>query len=351
MKRCTPLFHSIFVIALLATAVGCSSKSFTVTCDLSPILAQYDGGTVIDSILVQYMLPDGEYATLGRAEVTGNVARYSGKIQEPAIGKLRFFLTVPGGSGSSESNLILEPGDITADEKYSFHGSQGNDAVHAALDQLALCANDPHAVQDLVDEFQRKNDDVATAFFFSKTIPQLGLEGWAETLGSMGEGVQNHPYIQKLSESVSKVLAAQRAQEAMSPGARYRDFQGTWEGKEYKLSDFVNQGKYVLVDFWASWCNPCRKEIPNIIRTYNKYKNKGLEVIGVAVSDKPEDTAKAVKELGINYTVFNETDDSASDAYGIQSIPQILFFGPDGTIIATDLRGDEIEQSVKRALK
>ena len=348
MKRCTPLFHSIFVIALLAAAVGCSSKSFTVTCDLSPILAQYDGGTVIDSILVQYMAPNGEYATLGRAEVTGNVARYSGIIQEPTIGKMRFFLTVPGGSGSSECNLILEPGDITADEKFSFHGSQGNDAVHAALDQLALCANDPQAVQDLVDEFQRKNDDVATAYFFSKTIPQLGLERWAETLGSMGDGVQNHPYIQKFSESVNRALVGQ---EAMSPGARYRDFQGTWEGKEYKLSDFVNQGKYVLVDFWASWCNPCRKEIPNIIRTYNKYKDKGLEVIGVAVSDKPEDTAKAVKELGINYTVFNETDGSASNAYGIQSIPQILLFGPDGTILATGMRGEEIEQSVKRALK
>lgn len=348
MKHCMPIVRSIFATALLTAAVGCSSKSFTITCDLSPILAQYDGGTVIDSILVQYMAPDGAYATLGRAEVTGNVARYSGKIEKPAIGKMKFFLTVPGGSGTSECNLILEPGDIKADEKFSFHGSRGNDAVNAALDRLALCADDPQAVQALCDEFQRKNDDVATAAFFSKTIPQLGLERWAEMLGSMGDGVRNHPYIQKLSESVNKVLAGQ---EAMSPGARYRDFQGTWEGKEYKLSDFVNQGKYVLVDFWASWCNPCRKEIPNIIRTYNKYKNKGLEVIGVAVSDKPEDTARAVKELEINYTVFNETDGSASDAYGIQSIPQILFFGPDGTILATDLRGDEIEQSVKRALK
>ena len=111
------------------------------------------------------------------------------------------------------------------------------------------------------------------------------------------------------------------------------------------------QGKYVLVDFWASWCNPCRKEIPNIIRTYNKYKGKGLAVIGVAVSDKPEDTARAIKELGINYTVFNETDNSASAAYAIQSIPQILFIGPDGTILASGMRGAEIEETVKSYLK
>ena len=136
----------------------------------------------------------------------------------------------------------------------------------------------------------------------------------------------------------------------MSPGAQYKDFQGTWEGKEYKLSDFVSHGKYVLVDFWASWCEPCRKEIPNIIRTYNKYKGKGLEVIGVAVSDKPEETAKAVKKLGINYTVFNETDNSASTAYGIQSIPQILLIGPDGTILKQGLRGESIGEAVKEAL-
>ena len=342
MKHITS--YILLTAAFLTAAVGCASKSFTLTCDMSPIIAQYQAGATLDSVLVQYMLPDGEYATLGRAEVTGNIARYSGKIDKPAIGKVKFFLTVPGGSGSSECNLILEPGNISADEKFSFHGSKGNDAVNVALDKLALCADDPQAVQALFDEFQDRQGDVATAALLAKTIPQLGLEGWAGQREARGDGVKNHPYIKNLSQSVNQVLSAQ---DAMSPGVRYRDFQGTWEGKEYKLSDFVNQGKYVLVDFWASWCNPCRKEIPNIIRTYNKYKGKGLAVIGVAVSDKPEDTARAVKELGINYTVFNETDNSASTAYAIQSIPQILFFGPDGTILATDMRGEEIEETVK----
>ena len=333
-------------LALLA-AVGCTSKSFTLTCDMSPVLAMYQEGATVDSVLVQYMLPDGEYATLGRAAVSGNIASYSGKIAGPAIGKLKFFLTVPGGSGSSECNLLLEPGNISADEKFSFHGSKGNDAVNEALDKLAQCTDDAQATQALFDDFRGRQGDVATAAFFAKAIQPLGMERWAGMLDSMGDGVRNHPYIASLSKNVLKSLAAQRAQEAMSSGARYRDFQGTWEGKEYKLSDFVNRGKYVLVDFWASWCNPCRKEIPDIIRTYDKYKGKGLEVIGVAVSDKPEDTARAVKELGINYTVFNETDNSASTAYGIQSIPQILLIGPDGTILATDLRGEEIEETVK----
>lgn len=339
----------LYLAAALLVA-GCTSKSFTLTCDMSPVLAMYQEGSTVDSVLVQYMLPDGEYATLGRAEVTESIVQYSGKIAEPVFGRLKFYLTVPGGTGSSECNLIIEPGDISTDEKLTFHGSKGNDAVNAALDKLALCADDPQAVQALFEDLQSKHGDVATAVCFAKSISLLGLERWADMLGSMSDGVRNHPYIKNLSKNVNKKLAAQRARDAMSPGAQYKDFQGTWEGKEYKLSDFVSHGKYVLVDFWASWCEPCRKEIPNIIRTYNKYKGKGLEVIGVAVSDKPEDTAKAVKELGINYTVFNETDDSASAAYGIQSIPQILLIGPDGTILKQGLRGENIADAVKEAL-
>ena len=330
--------------------IGCTSKSFTLTCDMSPVLALYQEGSTVDSVLVQYMLPDGEYATLGRAEVTESIAHYSGKIAEPVFGKLIFFLKVPGGTGSSECHLIIEPGDISTNEKFTFYGSQENDAVNVALDKLSLCADDSLAVQALFEDFQSKHGNVATTACFAKAISQLGMERWAGMLGSMSDGVRNHPYIKDLSRNVNKTLAAQHAQEAMSPGAQYRDFRGTWEGKEYKLSDFVNRGKYVLVDFWASWCGPCRKEIPNIIRTYNKYKGKGLEVIGVAVSDKPEDTAKAVKKLGINYTVFNETDNSASSAYGIQSIPQILLIGPDGTILKQGLRGENVGEAVKEAL-
>lgn len=346
MKHVRISFYGLFSAVCLTAAVGCTSKPFTLTCEMTPVIAMYQEGTVVDSVLVQYMLPDGEYATLGRAEVSENIASYSGKIAGPVIGQLKIFLTVPGGSGLSECNMIIEPGgNICADEKLSFYGSKGNDVVNAALDKLAICTDDPQAVQALLDEFQDRQGDVVTVAFFVKALPQLGLERWADLLDSMGDGVRNHPYIKNLSQSVNREIDVLHAREAMSPGARYKNFYGVWEGKEYKLSDFI--GKYVLIDFWASWCNPCREEIPNIIRTYNKYRGKGPEVIGVAVSDKPEDTARAVKKLGINYTVFNEKDNSASAAYGIQSIPQIVLIGPDGTILATGIRGEEIEETVK----
>ncbi len=349
MKHNRPLFRSLLLTALLGAA-GCSSSQVTVTSDLTPILSRYANGSTVDSVLVQALTSDGTYQTLGYAQVDGKTATFSGKITEPVFGKIKYCLSVPGGTGSSESIFILEPGNISADEALSFRGTKRNDAVNEALEKLEQCADDPQAVRTLFDDFQSRQQDVTTAYFFAKAIPALGLERWVSLLKTTSDEVRNNPYISNLSQSVEKALAAQRAREATTPGAQYADFRGTWEGKEYSLSDFVNQGKYVLVDFWASWCGPCREEIPNIIRAYNQFKDKGFEVIGVAVSDKPKDTAKAVEDLGISYTVFNETDESASKAYGIQAIPQIILISPDGTILASDLRGEEIEKTVKDIL-
>lgn len=347
MKHNRTLSCSILLAALLVAA-SCSSQRVNLTCNLAPVKARFDIRATIDSVLILGLTPDGEYQTIGHATINGNTATFTSEIDEPVFGKIKYILTVPGGTGSSESNFILEPGDIISNDAFTFHGSKGNDAVNEALEKLAQCIDDPQAVRALVDDFQRKHDDVTTASFFTKALPQLGLERWASLLKTTSDGVKNHPHISQMSKSVEKNLEAQRVQALMVPGAQYADFRGLWEGKEYRLSDFVNQGKYVLVDFWASWCGPCREEIPNILRTYNQFKGKGLEVIGVAVSDNPANTAKASEDLGINYTVFNESDESASKAYGIQAIPQIILIGPDGTILANDLRGEEIEETVKK---
>ncbi|MBQ7463127.1 MAG: TlpA family protein disulfide reductase, partial [Bacteroidaceae bacterium] len=110
-------------------------------------------------------------------------------------------------------------------------------------------------------------------------------------------------------------------------------------------------GKYVLVDFWASWCGPCRAEIPNLITAYNKYKDKGFTVLGVAVNDKPEATLKAIKDDGIPYPQILNSQQIAASAYGIISIPEIILFAPDGTILARGLRGEEIEKRLAEIFK
>ncbi len=132
----------------------------------------------------------------------------------------------------------------------------------------------------------------------------------------------------------------------------FADFEGQDSaGRTVKLSDYVGRGKYVLVDFWASWCGPCRKETPVIAQAYEKYKDKGLEVLGIFVADKPENLGKAVKELNITWPQMIDTNNAAGKLYGVRGIPHIVLFGPDGKIVARGLRGEAIDRTLSEYLK
>jgi thiol-disulfide isomerase/thioredoxin len=136
-----------------------------------------------------------------------------------------------------------------------------------------------------------------------------------------------------------------------SEGKMFKDFSAEYEGKVTKLSDYVGKGKYVLVDFWASWCGPCKAEIPNLIKVYNQYKGDKFEVLGVATWDEPADTKKAIEKMSIPYPQMLNAQKAGSDAYGINGIPQIILFGPDGKILKRNLRGAALEKAVAEALK
>ena len=130
-------------------------------------------------------------------------------------------------------------------------------------------------------------------------------------------------------------------------GAKYEDFTVEYDGRRTKLSDYVGHGQYVLIDFWASWCGPCRAEIPNLMAVYQKYKDQGLMVVGIASWDKPEASLKAIEEDGVSYPQIINAQDIATNAYNIGGIPHIILFAPDGTILARGLRGEEIEKKLK----
>lgn len=117
------------------------------------------------------------------------------------------------------------------------------------------------------------------------------------------------------------------------------------------FEDYVGAGKYTLVDFWASWCGPCRKETPNVVAVFDKYRDKGLVVIGVPVNDKLDATVQALKDLGIHYPQVLDPKMKLAEQFNVAGIPYIILFDPEGNIVADDLREDAIEAAIKKVLK
>ncbi len=155
--------------------------------------------------------------------------------------------------------------------------------------------------------------------------------------------------------TILKYKSVLDAKNSTAAGKMFTDFTvvqdpASPEKSTVKFSDYVGKGKYVLVDFWASWCGPCKREIPNIAAVYDKYKGADFDVLSVAVWDKPEDTAKAAKEHGVVWSQIVNAQRIPTDIYGIQGIPHIMLVGPDGVIIKRDLRGDDIAKAVAEAL-
>lgn len=214
------------------------------------------------------------------------------------------------------------------------------------------------AQEKIVNEFYGKIKPLAEADLKEHSNDAIGLIALQNLLGMEGVTVAKAEALLqqagdrlRAEESITKMVARLRRVEATQAGAQFVDFEGVDDAnKAVRLSDYVGKGHYVLVDFWASWCGPCRREIAHLKKVRDTYTDKGLVILGTVVWDEMEDHLKAMKELEITWPqIFNKTE--ATELYGIAGIPQIILFDPAGKIVARDLRGEEINKLLDKALQ
>lgn len=278
-------------------------------------------------------------------------------------------------------SLILENGTISVDmsdplsakgtpltETYNEYMSKNVELVMQAREQLSnldisLSEKEKAEKQmQIVNQMFKQLDEIPVAYLEAHPNDVLGamiFHAWmqnqmepsakkfTEASQWVGETVLNFGPNRQIADYYNQMGLTDE-------GMPYVDFtieNGNPDGSPASLSDYVGKGKYVLVDFWASWCMPCRMEAPVIAEVYNKYKGDRFEVLGVAVWEKRDATLRAIKEDGIAWPQIIDAQSIPTDLYNIQAIPHIILFGPDGTILARKLHGEKLKQKVAEVMK
>jgi thiol-disulfide isomerase/thioredoxin len=157
----------------------------------------------------------------------------------------------------------------------------------------------------------------------------------------------------KILEQITQQAAAKKIQDGLTAGQPFPGFSETdLDGKPLATADF--KGKILLIDFWATWCPPCRAELPNVIAVYKKYHTQGFEIIGVSLDDDKDKLTSFIKEQGMTWQQFFDGQgwkNKVAVKFGVDSIPFTILVDGDGKIIGTNLRGEDLETAVAKAVK
>ena len=352
-------------VALALIAVAASAQSYTITGKTgedsngkTAYLIDQNTANVCDSCVIK----DGAFKFENKIE--------GEKVFDVNINKnRRNKVVVLAAAGTKAAvDFTTRPASVTDNggynDKLAAFGNtvaEAGNAINAKMDQLmnegksreeinAALASEQEAFYELYRKGISDNkDNVMGAYIVSMTARMF-----YPTLETLDEAIATVKYAGELA-SIKALRKSYEKAAATQAGKMFVDFTGfTVDGKASKLSDYVGKGKYVLVDFWASWCGPCKGEIPNLIELQNKFGGDKFMVLGVNVWDEESAFKAALTEEGITYpqiVVPQNNKDNATELYGIQGIPQIILFGPDGTIIKRDLRGQAMKDLVEEKMK
>lgn len=306
---------------------------------------------------------------------------FSGQIDTPKLA--RVVMMNAEARKRTGAQVVLEPGTlvVTLGEETTVAGTPLNDALNTYTQKVSslykelretyMSLRDNAEMKDeekenLLDEAQEKYTEASgklhRELYAANTNTPLGAIALLNIVSSLNPDEEKAQFdslyaqagdVVRSNPNVAKAKTRYENLEKTSVGKMFTDFTietGAADGTAVSLSDYVGKGKYVLVDFWASWCGPCRAEMPNLAEVYKKYKGNRFEIVGVAVWDERNATEKALESLPITWPVIFDAQQVPTDLYGINGIPQIILFGPDGVIVARDLRGEKIGEKVAECL-
>ncbi len=249
----------------------------------------------------------------------------------------------------------------TAQYKYAMYQQNG-----ASEDSLAAIGNELNQIGANFIETMKTDLKTAksplTALFYVTNLPfQEYPEENKVVIDRLKKEIPNSSYTkdfvavyEQFNQQAAAAQAQKQAVESTAVGAQAPEIDlPNPDGKNIKLSSL--KGKVVLIDFWASWCGPCRMEMPNVVNTYNKYKAKGFTVYSVSLDKEANAWKNSIKSLGMTWE--NQVSDlkfwqcEAAQRYGVNGIPATFLLDKDGKIVATNLRGAELEKKVAELLK
>jgi thiol-disulfide isomerase/thioredoxin len=263
---------------------------------------------------------------------------------------LRFLL-----AASLFATLPLQAADLKAEFKPIQESIQK--AMQAGKRTPEALAPEIKALNDfLAAHASEKSKELGEALLWKAGFYFDGLNLREEGLVVYRQVVKDYPDTDLARDAAQSLkdnegdMAAEKVRAGLVPGVKLPDFSETdFAGKPLSLSAL--KGKYVLIDVWATWCHPCVADMPNVVAVYDKYHDKGLEVIGISLDDSKEKLAKFLTEKKIPWPQFFDGqgwDNKLGNLYGVRSVPTVYLLDKEGKIIATGLEGEKLIKAVDK---